>query len=55
MLRWCVRSIFFKFMSSGNGPFLGIYSVSKGALLNERYLLQRSRIHGIRGGSYAKI
>jgi len=33
---------------SGNGPFLGIYSVSKGALLNERYLLQRSRIHGIR-------
>ena len=50
-----VLNQFFEFISSGNGPVLGVYSVSKDALLNEKYLLQRSRIHGIRGGPYAEI
>lgn len=40
---------------TGNGPFLGVYSVTQGVLLNEKNLLQRSRIHGIRGGTFAEI
>lgn len=43
------------YLLTGNGPFLGVYSVSQGVLLNEKNLLERSRIHGIRGGIFAEI